>query len=104
MLGLGKWSCKVNTMFFSGEVKFIVFDDNGKYGFELDMPGIQIPDITVKSIEEDDDTIDAVVQTSLLPGKDIELHACFDEDDFDGFIKVPFIGKIKFKDGHRITE
>ncbi|MBQ8015006.1 MAG: hypothetical protein IJ264_02345 [Clostridia bacterium] len=104
MIGLGKWACNVNTMFFSGEVKINVFDNNGTYGFELDIPGIQIPDIDIKKIEEDDDTINAVVQTSLLPGKDIELSITFDGDEFDGFLKIPFLGKVKFKDGHRITE
>ena len=104
MLGLGKWACNVNTMFFSGEVKINIFDNNGEYGFEIDIPGIQVPDITVKSVEEDDDTVNAVVQTSLLPGKDIEMTVTFDEDEFDGFLKIPFIGKVKFKDGHRIAE
>lgn len=104
MIGLGKWACNVNTMFFSGEVKINIFDNNGSYGFELDIPGIQIPDITVKSVEEDGDTINAVAQTSLLPGKDVELTVTFDGDDFDGFLKIPFIGKVKFRDGHRIAE
>ena len=104
MIGLGKWACNVNTMFFSGEVKINVFDDNGSYGFELDIPGIQIPDINIKKVEEDDDTINAVAQTSLLPGKDVELTITFDGDEFDGFLKIPFLGKVKFKDGHRITE
>lgn len=104
MIGLGKWACSVNTMFFSGEVKINIFDNNGTYGFELDIPGIQVPDITVKSVEEDDDTVNAVVQTSLLPGKDIEMTVTFDGDEFDGFLKIPFIGKVKFKDGHRVEE
>lgn len=104
MIGLGKWACNVNTMFFSGEVKINVFDDNGSYGFELDIPGIEIPDITIKEVKEEGDTINAVAQTSLLPGKDIELTITFDGDEFDGFLKIPFLGKVKFKDGHRITE
>ncbi|MBQ2903477.1 MAG: hypothetical protein IJE48_03685 [Clostridia bacterium] len=104
MIGLGKWACNVNTMFFSGEVKLNVFDNNGEYGFEVDIPGIQIPDIEIKSVEEDDDTVNAVVQTSLLPGKDIDLCVTFDGDEFDGFLKIPFIGKVKFKDGHRVEE
>ena len=104
MIGLGKWACNVNTMFFSGEVKFTIFDNNGTYGFDLDIPGIQVPDVTVKEVKEDDDTIEAVVQTSLLPGKDIELVVTVDGDEFDGFLKIPFIGKVKFKDGHRIAE
>ena len=104
MIGLGKWACSVNTMFFSGEVKLNVFDNNGEYGFEVDIPGIQIPDIEIKSVEEDDDTVVAIVQTSLLPGKDIELNVTFDDDEFDGYLKIPFIGKVKFKDGHRVDE
>ena len=104
MIGLGKWACNVNTMFFSGEVKINVFDNNGEYGFDLDIPGIDIPDIEIKSVEEDDDSIVAIAGTSLLPGKDIELNITFDGDEFDGFLKIPVIGKVKFKDGHRIEE
>ena len=26
MIGLGNWACNVNTMFFTGEVKFKIFD------------------------------------------------------------------------------
>ncbi len=104
MIGLGKWACNVNTMFFTGEAKIKVFDDNGKYGFELDVPGVTVPDITVKELEEDGDTINATVQTGLLPGKDIELTITFVGDEFDGFLKIPFLGKVKFKDGHRIAE
>ncbi len=104
MIGLGKWTCSVNAMFFSGEVKFEIFDDNGKYGFNIDMPGIKIPDITVKSVEEDDDTITATIQTSLLEGKDINLFVSIDGDTFDGYIKIPMLGKVKLKNGHRVTE
>ncbi len=103
MIGLGTWACNVNTMFFSGEAKIKIFDNNGSYGFELEVPGVAVPDITVKSIEEDDDTITAVVQTSLLPEKDIDITVTFDGDEFDGFVKIPFLGKVKFKDGHRVA-
>lgn len=102
MIGLGKCACTVNTMFFSGEVKLNVFDNNGEYGFELDMPGVDIPDIEIKKVEEDEDTINAVVATSLLPGKDIEMSVTFDDDEFDGFLKIPFLGKVKLKDGRKI--
>ncbi len=104
MIGLGKWACSVNTMIFSGDVKFEIFDDNGKYGFNIDMPGVKVPDITVKEVEEDDDTITATVATSLLEGKDITLFVAIDGDTFDGYLKIPFFGKVKLKNGHRITE
>lgn len=104
MIGLGKWACSVNTMFFSGEVKLTVFDNNGAYGFELDLPGVDVPDVEIKEVTEDGDTVNALVGTSLLPGKDINLSVTFSGDTFDGFVKIPFIGKVKFKDGHRIEE
>lgn len=104
MIGLGNWACNVNTMFFTGEVKFKIFDDNGKYGFELNVPGITVPDITVKEVKEDGNSVAATVQTSLLPDKDLELNVDFDGDCFDGFLKIPFLGKVKFKNGHRIAE
>ena len=104
MIGLGKWACSVNTMLFSGEVKFDIFDDNGKYGFNIDLPGIKVPDITIKEVIEDDDTINATVTTSLLDGKEVNLVVTIDGDTFDGYLKVPMFGKIKLKNGRRITE
>ena len=101
MIGLGTWACTVNTMFYSGEVKVKIFDDNGNYGFKLDVPGVTIPDITVEKVTEDGDTVEAVTRTSLLPGKDIDISVTFDGDEFTGFVKIPFIGKIKLKDGRR---
>ena len=35
MIGLGNWACKVNSMFFSGEVKFTISDNDGEYGFDF---------------------------------------------------------------------
>ena len=102
MIGLGKWACNVNTMFFSGEAKINVFDNNGEYGFNLNIPNVKIPDITVKSVEEDDDTITAAVETRILPGKEINLVVTIDGDTFDGYIKVPMFGKVKLKNGRRI--
>ena len=104
MIGLGKWSCTVKTIFFSGEVKLHIFDNNGSYGFELLEPKIDLPDITVKEITENGNTVDVVIQTSMLPGKDIELHAEFDGDFFSGHVKIPVMGKVKLNNGHRITE
>ena len=35
-------------------------------------------------------------------GKDAELDIDFDDDSFTGILKIPFIGKIRLKNGHRI--
>ncbi len=102
MIGLGKWACNVNTMVFSGDVEFEIFDNNGEYGFNLNLPGVKVPDFTVKEVEEDDDTITATIETSLLEGKDITLVVTIDDDTFDGYLKVPFFGKVKLKNGRKI--
>lgn len=102
MIGLGRWACSVNTMFYSGDVDFEIFDNNGEYGFKLNVPNVKVPDITVKSVEEDDDTITATVETSILSGKEITLVVTIDGDTFDGFIKVPMFGKVKLKNGRKI--
>lgn len=104
MLGLGKWSFEVNTMFFSGEITVRVFDDSGKYGFELEKPNIEVPDISVKEIRESGNSVFASVQTSLLPGATVELNVVFDGDKFDGFVKIPVLGKVKLKNGRRIAQ
>ena len=31
MIGLGKWACSVDSMFFSGDVALTVIDKNGEY-------------------------------------------------------------------------
>ncbi|NLP47938.1 MAG: hypothetical protein GX345_03230 [Clostridiales bacterium] len=102
MIGLGKWVCHVDTMFFRGDAYIRLFDDNGQYGFELTLPDMDVPEITVSDVVEDDNTLTAVARTDLLPGKDISVSLTFEEDTFTGLLKVPFIGKIKLKDGKRV--
>ena len=101
MVGLGKWACTVDSMFFRGEVGINILEKDGSYDFELDLPGVDIPEYTIKSIELTEDTLSAVVSIAML-GKDAQLDIDFDGDSFTGIIKIPFIGKIKLKDGHRV--
>ena len=102
MIGLGKWRCHVDTMFFNGDVELTVTDKNGEYDFDLVLPGIDIPDYEIKSIEEDDNSIYAVVHIPSI-GKDADLNVTFDGDTFNGFVKIPFLGKVKFKDGYKVS-
>ncbi len=102
MIGLGKWSCRVDTMMFRGTAILSIYDNNGEYGFDLDASGIDIPEINVSDIVENGNTLEAVATTPLLPGKEVPITLEFDEDTFTGFLKVPLIGKVKLKDGKRI--
>lgn len=103
MVGIGTWECRVDTMFFKGTAQIKVFDNNGAYGFEVIVPGMDVPDIEVISVEEDGNAVDATIRTSLTGDKDIDLSVEFDDDIVTGFIKVPYLGKVKLKDGHRIA-
>lgn len=97
----GKWSCTVDSMLFRGEATVNIFEKDGAYDFELEISGIDIPEYTVKSVDVSDDHLKAVINIAML-GKDAELDIDFDDDSFAGFLKIPFIGKIKLKNGHRI--
>ncbi len=102
VIALGKWGCDVNNMFFKGRVEMTVSDNNGQYGFELVIPGMDIPDYQVKSVTENGSTLSAVVFIPML-GKDVEVTATFTEDSFSGEVKLPIFGKIKLQKGFRIA-
>ena len=51
MIGIGTWQCRVDTMFFKGDVKFKITDNNGKYGLEIIMDG-PVPKFEIKNIRE----------------------------------------------------
>lgn len=101
MIGLGKWVCHVDTMFFRGDAHLHLFDNKGEYGFELSLPDMDIPEIVIKDVTEDGNTLHAIANVDLLPGKDIDVTLTFEGDTFEGLLKVPFIGKIKLKDGKK---
>ena len=103
MTGLGKWICSVNTIFFSGDVKFEIFDNDGKYGFIIEIPDVKSPEIIIKNVDEDDDEITIKAETSLLPGKDVTLFLEFDDDTCEGYVKVPMVGKIRLRNGKKIS-
>lgn len=102
MIGLGKWQFSVKSMFYSGEVRLNIFDDGGKYGYELDIPGMKIPKVDVISVAEEGNTVEATLQAAALPGKDILVHAEFNGDKVEGYAKLPIFGKVRMIDGHRV--
>ncbi len=104
MLGIGKWQAEVKNMFFSGKAILEIKDDGGKYGMNLELPDsdLEIPEINIISAEEDGSTLLAKAEVSLLPGKEIDVNITFDGDVCNGFLKVPFVGKIKISNAAKI--
>ena len=108
MLGLGTWQFEVDTMFYRGRVLLIVGEKDGGYDISIDIPGMDVPDFKVVSIEAEDGntdvsgTVTGAAQTDLLRGKDIPFSIAFDGDTAEGFLKVPFMGKFTMRDGKKI--
>ena len=102
MIGIGKWSCSIDTMMFRGDAILTIADENGAYSLTVEVPGVTVPEYHVSDFAEDGDTLTAVVTTPLLSGKQIGISLTFDVDTFTGFAKVPLLGKVKFKNGKRV--
>lgn len=104
MIGLGKYKANINNMFFKGEAIFELLDNDGKYDMTIDLKDadFDMPDFELFGAEEDGDTLTAKATTSLLPGKEIDVSLTFENDKCNGFLKIPFIGKIKIKDAVKL--
>ena len=103
MLGLGKWKFDLKTMIYTGEAQIELYDNNGQYGLRILKPEMETPQITVKELVEKDDTIKAVISVSLLPHSNLTLVFQFTDNTVEGYVKVPFLGKIPIK-GVRIDD
>ncbi len=103
MIGLGKWGCDINSMIYSGKVVIDITDNNGVYHFDLSLEDFDVPEYEVVDVkEEGSDTLKILVLVPML-AKEIEMTVTFTADSFSGVAKIPFLGKVKFKDGYRIA-
>ncbi len=98
-----KYKAKINNMFYKGDAVFGIICNDGKYGMEIDLEGAEF-DMPVEIIEAEvvDTTFIAKATTSLLPEKNIDITLTFEDDKCNGFLKIPFIGKIKIKDAVKV--
>ena len=104
MIGLGNWGVSIDTMMFRGDAVLTIADKNGTYDFSVKVEKIEkMPPYTIDSVtEEGDNTLVLVISTPMMNGKQITANLTFDGDTLTGFAKVPLLGKIKFKNGHRV--
>jgi hypothetical protein len=103
MIGLGKWRFAVETMVFKGIAYLTVSDVNGAYAIKVDVEGANVGDTAFLNIhEEGGNTLTGLASTSLLKGKEIPYSLTFESDSASGFLKVPFLGKIRLNNGVRV--
>ena len=104
MIGIGKWLCKVNSMFYRGEVTLNIADNNGEYDITLEIDAdFDMPDYKIYDVTTEGNTVTAKAEVSLLPGKVVDVSFSIENDVLTGVLKVPFMGKIKVTDGHKIA-
>ncbi len=104
MIGIGKWLCKVNSMFYRGDVTLNIADNNGEYDItlEIDMD-FDMPDYKFYDVVTEGNTVNGKAEVSLLPGKVIDVSFTIEDEVLTGVLKVPFMGKIKITEGHKIA-
>lgn len=105
MLGIGKWQARVDTLIFKSDVIIEVSNNDGEYEFKVDLGDTPVPGYEVIEVkQEGNDTLIGRGTIEVLPGKEITVRIHFiDNDHFEGELKVPMLGKVKLKDGHRIA-
>ena len=104
MLGIGKWLCKVNSMFYRGEVTLNIADNNGEYDITIEIDAdFDMPDYKIYDVVTEGNTVTAKAEVSLLPGKVVDVSFTIENDVLTGVLKVPFMGKIKITDGRKVA-
>ena len=101
MLGLGIWEVPVNSMFYKGTAKITVRDDGGKYGFDFEATGMNVPEIDVLSARAEGQTLYAEATSPMLKGKTLNAEITFSGNECTGVVKGPFGVKININ-GKRI--
>ena len=102
MLGLGKWKLAVKTRFYSGDAFMIIGEKDGGYDIRVELASGKKPDFRFSNLRAEGNTLTGYAQHSLLQGEMIPFSATFEDDTVTGFLDVPFVGMIRFKDGVRV--
>ena len=97
MLGTGTWHLKIGNMFYNGDITLRVFDDGGKYGFEIIEP-------KMKRLSTAGNHLSATVTARELRGRDAQIELDFTDTSVSGSAKVPLIGTVTIKEGTKIAE
>ena len=103
LLGEGKWKFQLDTMFYRGDAFMTVGSKDGEYDIKIELVDMSVPDFSYEQLQAEENTVTGIAHTDLLKGKDLPFSVTFENDTANGYLKVPFMGKIKLKDGEKIA-
>ncbi len=102
MIGLGTWTCNIDTPLIRDKAQFTIFDNNGKYGIKLKMRSYETDNLNIIEAEENGCTLHLTVSAEKFkPGAVAVTELNFDNDRFTGVIKLPVMGKLKLINGEK---
>lgn len=103
MIGLGKWTGEIDTSVVKGSAIVEIKDNNGEYDFDLTVPSLKtLPKFTVYDVKEDGNRLLGKADVELMGKITIDIYVEINEDTFNGYIKIPFLGKVEIKNGRKI--
>ena len=107
MVGIGRWSAKINVLFMKLEGIVEIREQDGQYTFDFTPPE-RFKDVKFRyfDISAEGDTIRGKGEASAFPGKVFDVEATFQGDTMTGKIVLPFMGnkEIPILDGHKIGD
>ncbi len=98
-----KYKAKINNMFFKGDAVFCITCNDGQYGMEIELDGadFEMP-VVIEEASVEDNVFTAKASTPILPDKNFDILLTFEDDKCNGYLKIPFVGKVKIKDAIKL--
>jgi|LSQX01.2.fsa_nt_gb hypothetical protein len=107
MIGLGTWEAHVEMMVYTGDIKFDITDEGGKYGLRLYGPEKFekiLGNVTYEDINADGNTLSGKGVFKMGISKvEVFITATFDGDTFTGTLEIPKLKRvIPIQNGRRV--
>lgn len=96
---LGHWEALIDHPLYHGKA-YADVSPGTPYEIEISVDSPYMPKVHFLSIEEHENTFDFVVKIDLIP-LHIKATITFTGQEFNGIVKIPFIGEVHLENGKR---
>lgn len=103
MINAVSYKADICNGYFKGDTSLKITYENGNYIFEIVGDSLDFDtNIEIKEISESECTLTARLEMGFMPGKIADIRLTFTDDTCNGYLKIPFIGKIKIANAVKI--